>query len=133
MRKKNLNAQAQVDKLSAEQLRLVKNYFRNCDRIGAVAALHFKKTKNRIEVYDIGNRTHVGAIYPDGACMIWPRSWYTGNKDIISISEDDMPFNVLFNEYNDKKINTRSRMALREIKPKRARVKLITQRVKLND
>lgn len=106
-KKRKLNIPVLIEKLTAEQLRMVNNYFRDCVRIGAVRARFYKKTKNRVEVYDIGNKSYVGAIYPDSACMIWPRDWYYSNKDVVALSEDDAPFNAMLNDHSASACNNK--------------------------
>jgi len=72
-----------ANKLTTEHQLAVTNYFSGYERIAAIPALYFKGMGDRIEIYGLNSLYYVGAIYPDGATMIWPMSWSNGRKDFI--------------------------------------------------
>lgn len=71
------------NKLLPEHGDAISKYFSGYDRIAAVPAIHFSGMGDRIEIYDLGSPNYVGAIYPDGAAMIWSILWFKGRKDLM--------------------------------------------------
>jgi hypothetical protein len=63
--------------INADIARGVNNYFKNFRRM---CCTDWVIEDRFTELYDLNSDEWVGAIYPDGACMIWPMSWYTDKR-----------------------------------------------------
>lgn len=110
--------------LSNEQKGYLNNYFYGRKRIGGVPAKYTKGMGDRIEIYDMGNNNFVGAIYPDGACMVWPIDWWEMNPNKLIVSRS-LPLysELLFNRKLNKTKKDKRRVILKDTDKKR-RVKL---------
>lgn len=117
-------------KISFEHSALMNKYFLGCERISAIPAKYYSGVGDRIEIYDLKSKDYVGAIYPDGASMIWPMCWYKDRKNSFNPVKYKTTYSDIFNH---KKIHASKRVRLiddtfiakRKIKSKR--------RVQLNE
>lgn len=116
------------NKITEEAIQSLSKKFINNNCIGAVPSKYINGMGDRIEIYDLNSKHCVGAIYPDGACMIWPVSWWENRKDAF-IPDDEFLYNKIL-YLRKKKKNKKKRTQLNnDFIPKR---KLKHKKVQLN-
>lgn len=88
---------------------LMNRFFPGCKRIGAIPAKYYSGMGDRIELYDLDSQHYIGAIYPDGASMIWPMCWYKGNRESFNPNHYKTSYSDVM---NGKKIPLSKRVKL---------------------